>query len=40
MGLRPAASIEGGGDDLAQETEGAPVERLDERRADRDEGGP
>src|SRR5215203_5878190 len=40
MGLRPAASIEGGGDDLAQEAEGAPVERLDERRADRDEGGP
>jgi phage shock protein A len=40
MGLRPAASIEGGGDDLAQETEGAPVERLHERRADRDEGGP
>src|ERR671911_2220987 len=27
MGLRPAASIEGGGDDLAQETEEAPVER-------------
>src|ERR671933_289312 len=26
MGLRPAASIEGGGHDLAQETEGAPVE--------------
>src|ERR687890_494583 len=39
MGLRPAASIEGGGDALAQETEEAPVERLDERRADRDEGG-
>ncbi len=39
MGLRPAASIEGDGDDYAQETEGAPVERLDERRADRDEGG-
>jgi phage shock protein A len=39
MGLRPAASIEEGGDDFAHETEGAPVERLDERRADRDEGG-
>jgi phage shock protein A len=42
MGLRPAASLEGGEDAGAPEEvppEGAPVERLDGRRADRDEGG-
>ncbi len=42
MGLRPAASLEGGEEAGAPEEispEGAPVERLDERRADRDEGG-
>src|ERR687894_1068889 len=42
MGLRPAASLEGGEDVGAPEEvppEGAPVERLDGRRADRDEGG-
>ncbi len=38
MGLRPAASIEGGGDS-PRETEESPIERLDERRADRGEGG-
>ncbi|HEY6674704.1 MAG TPA: hypothetical protein VIZ59_07270, partial [Rubrobacteraceae bacterium] len=42
MGLRPAASLEGSEDTGAPEEvspEGAPVERLDERRADRDEDG-
>jgi phage shock protein A len=42
MGLRPAASLEGGEDVGAPEEvppEGAPVERLDGRRAERDEGG-
>src|ERR687894_1103970 len=42
MGIRPAASLEGGEDVGAPEeipSEGAPVERLDGRRADRDEGG-
>ena len=42
MGLRPAASLEGGEDAGAPEEvppEGAPVERLDGRRADRDESG-
>jgi phage shock protein A len=42
MGLRPAPSLEGGDDTGTPEEmppEGVPVERLDERRADRDEGG-
>src|SRR4051812_19472152 len=38
MGIRPAASL-GADDDSLQETEEQPVERLDERRAERGEGG-
>jgi phage shock protein A len=37
MGLRPAGSLDSG-EDRAKETEERPVERLDERRADREGG--
>jgi phage shock protein A len=37
MGLRPAGSLDSG-EDSAKETEERPVERLDERRADREGG--